>query len=85
MNEKRKQVGVAWKKTTQDGKTFVSIVINNGLSPDIRLTMWSNSFKEKEMQPDYMLYLSEDRPKRAAAPADDFPSDTLPSDSDMPF
>jgi len=85
MPERMKQVGVAWKKKTQDGKTFLSIVINNGVHPDIRLTMWTNSFKEKDAQPDFILYLSEDRPKPAAQPADEFPADAPAPSDDIPF
>jgi len=61
----RKKVGVGWLKTSQDGqKQYISIVINGGLSPDINLVMFKNGFKEKENQPDFMIYLN--APKDAA-------------------
>jgi len=84
---KMTQVGVAWKKTTQNSKEFVSIVITNPTGPDIRLSMWANGYKEKDGQPDFILYKSADeRPAQPAARKDtDFPSDT-PSDNDeIPF
>jgi len=86
MSAKMTQVGVAWKKTTKNDKTFVSIVITNPTGPDIRLSMWGNSFKEKDGQPDYIVYKSaDDRPAAAAHPSDDFPTDGAPADDDIPF
>lgn len=85
MKSKMTQVGVAWKKTTQNDKTFVSIVLTNPTGLDIHLTMWTNSYKEKDGQPDYMIYKSADeRPAAATRSGDDFPSDT-PKDDDVPF
>ncbi len=73
------QVGVAWKKTTRDQKTFLSVVLTNPTGPDIRLSIWTNSFKEKDNQPDYIVYKSADeRPAAArssAGPEDGFPTD----------
>ena len=87
MKSKMTQVGVAWKKTTQNDKTFVSIVLTNPTGPDIHLTMWTNSYKEKDGQPDYMIYKSADeRPAAASRPSDDFPSDdAVPKGDDTPF
>lgn len=86
MSNKMTQVGVAWKKTTQNGKEFVSIVITNPTGPDIRLSMWGNSYKEKDGQPDFMLYKSADeRPAPAARREASFPSDTPPDDEEVPF
>ncbi|MEN6560892.1 MAG: hypothetical protein ABFD52_08975 [Acidobacteriota bacterium] len=65
-DSKRKKVGVGWARTSQDGtKKYVSIVINGGLSPDINLVMFQNGFKEKDGQPDFILYLN--APKEASA------------------
>jgi uncharacterized protein (DUF736 family) len=89
MSAKMAQVGVAWKKTTRDGKTFLSVVLTNPTGPDIRLSIWTNGFKEKDGQPDYIVYKSADeRPAAARAAAvpeaeDGFPTDT--PDDGVPF
>ena len=91
MKSKMTQVGVAWKKTTQSDKTFLSIVITNPTGADIHLTLWPNSYKEKEGQPDYILYKSADeRPdaKSQAKQASDFPedgADASHNDDEVPF
>jgi len=87
MKSKMTQVGVAWKKTTQSDKTFVSIVLTNPMGPDIHLTMWTNSYKEKDGQPDYMIYKSADeRPVAATRSGDDFPTESAKAvDDDIPF
>lgn len=86
MSAKMTQVGVAWKKTTQNGKEFVSIVITNPTGPDIRLSMWGNSYKEKDGQPDYIVYKSADeRPAAAARRETSFPSDAPAEDDEIPF
>ena len=91
----RKKVGVAWLKTSQDGKKqFISIVIHGGLTPDISMVMFKNGFKEEENQPDYILYLNQ--PKDAAgapapqtakpAAAAEFPEPEAGApDDDVPF
>ena len=96
MTNQKKKVGVGWSKTSQDGtKEFVSIVINGGLSPDINLVMFKNGFKEKENQPDYIIYLNPPRPAAGApaasavkpaatATAEDFP-ESEGGDDDIPF
>jgi hypothetical protein len=94
MTNQRKKVGVGWLKTSQDGtKKFVSIVINGGLAPDINLVMFTNSYKEEDNQPDYIIYMNPPRdaagaPAAAAAkPAasSDFPEDAAGADGDIPF
>jgi len=88
---KMKQVGVAWKKTTQSDKAFLSVVITTPFGPDISLTIWPNSYKEKEGQPDYIVYKSgEERPAQTSAPkssSPDFPSDADegPAPDRVPF
>lgn len=80
------QVGAAWKKTTQNGKEFVSINITNPTGPDIHLSMWVNGFKEKDGQPDFILYKSADeRPAAATNRTSSFPSDTPTDDDEVPF
>lgn len=89
-NTKNKKVGVAWAKTSQDGtKQYTSIVINGGLSPDIELVMFPNSYKQGENSPDFILYMNPPReapgqgqaaPKTAqpAAGGAEFPDDDIP-------
>ena len=95
MNHKMTQVGVAWKKTTQNGRAFLSVVITNPTGQDIRLSIWPNSFKEKDGQPDYIVYKpADERPagqaQRRADTPDAFPSDAAespapPADEEIPF
>ncbi len=92
---KMKKVGAGWKKETQkSGKPYLSIVINGGLGPDIHLTIWPNGYKEKDEQPDYIVYLSEpaaksegkqEFPGQASTP--DFPETdgSAPAGDDIPF
>ena len=86
-NTKMKKVGAGWKKESQKGKPYLSIVINGGLGPDIHLTIWPNGFKEKDEQPDYMVYLSEPAAaKPEGRPAPEFPGSDEPSGGeDVPF
>lgn len=88
MSSKMTQVGVAWKKTTQDGKTFLSAVLTNPMGPDIHFSIWTNGFKEKEGQPDYCIYKSADeRPqvsaRKPAAAEAGFPTES--TDDEAPF
>lgn len=94
MSNQRKKVGAAWLKTSQDGtKKFVSIVINGGLSPDINLVMFTNSYKEEDNQPDYIIYLNAPRDAAAAAPpqagkpaaSTEFPEAPAGTDDGIPF
>lgn len=93
MSNQRKKVGAGWLKTSQDGKKkYVSVVINGGLSPDIHLVMFPNSYKEEDNQPDYIIYLS--MPKDAAAAEQkagkpeasaEFPESGQAADDGIPF
>lgn len=51
------RIGSGWKRTTPTGKGFVSIAINVPVKAGDRVSMWPSSFKERENQPDYALYL----------------------------
>jgi uncharacterized protein (DUF736 family) len=86
-NSKMKKVGAGWKKESQKGKPFMSVVINGGLMPDIHLTIWANGFKENDEQPDYFVYLSEQLAARTEEkPKSEFPGDNeTHSDEDVPF
>ena len=90
MKSKMVQVGAAWKKTTLNEKTFISIVITNPMGPDHHFTLWVNSYKEKDGQPDYIIYKStEERPdvKPQAKPESEFPDENdAPQGNDgVPF
>jgi len=82
MTTQRKQVGAGWLKTSNDGrKKFISIVINGGLAPDINLVMFTNSYKEKENQPDYIIYLTQPReasPSAKPVNQNEFPAPDSP-------
>ena len=89
MSRKMTQVGVAWKKKTQDGKKeFLSVVITNPTGKDINLSIWSNSYKEKDGQPDFIIYKpTDERPAAQARTRDsqpsEFPSEDNPPDDDV--
>ncbi len=97
MANQRKKVGAGWMKTTEDGKKFISIVINGGLSPDINLTIWPNGYKkEGSNQPDFNIYLSDrtqQQPQKAAGKSEfpeasagsEFPGSESTPDDDIPF
>jgi uncharacterized protein (DUF736 family) len=84
---KMKRVGAGWKKESQKGKSFMSVVINGGLGPDVHLTIWPNSYKEKDDQPDYCVYLSEPAEAKPEAKTEsEFPEAANGSgDDDVPF
>ncbi len=55
-----KKIGALWLKTSKDGETFYSGVIED-LRGDIPIVVFQNNRKEKENQPDYNIVLSEGR------------------------
>lgn len=58
-----RKIGALWLKQSQDGKQFLSGVIQD-LSGDINIAIFKNDRKEAENQPDYNIVLSE-KPKSA--------------------
>jgi uncharacterized protein (DUF736 family) len=87
---KTTKVGVAWKKTTPDGKAYLSVVITNPVGQDFRYTIWPVEEKRSDASPDYSVTKSTDQTAAApvARPAardagDDFPSDG--NSADVPF
>lgn len=58
-----RKIGALWLKQSQDGKQFLSGVIQD-LSGDINIAIFKNDRKEAENQPDYNIVLSE-KPKPA--------------------
>jgi uncharacterized protein (DUF736 family) len=82
---KTTKVGVAWKKQTPDGKSYLSAVITNPVGPDFRYTIWPVDEKRSEQSPDYSITKSADVPvtrptatttKRESG--DDFPDENVP-------
>ena len=53
-------IGALWKRQTQDGKTYLTGVLND-LGGDIQIAVFTNDRKEKENHPDYRIVLSEKR------------------------
>lgn len=57
------KVGCAYSKTTKNGDNYLSVIINveqiASIEPDekgnIRLSLFANTYKEKDSQPDYNL------------------------------
>lgn len=58
-----KKIGALWKKTTQDGKTYLSGVLSD-LRGDINIAVFKNDRKEKDNQPDYNIVLSQQQEKK---------------------
>ena len=80
MSAKTTKVGVAWKKQTPDGKTYLSMVITNPVGPDFRYTIWPVETKQSDASPDYSVTKSADvRPAANAATSSDG------SDPNVPF
>ncbi len=79
---KTTKVGVAWKKTTPDGKTYLSVVITNPVGMDFRYTIWPVEEKRSDASPDYSVTKSTDQPAQARPASrdsgEDFPSDDVP-------
>lgn len=67
-----KKIGALWLKTSQDGKKFMSGVLE-GLGGDIQIVVFKNDKKEKENQPDYNIMRSEPREASAEVPAEGEP------------
>ena len=53
-----RKIGALWIRKSQDGKTFLSGVIQD-LSGDINIAVFKNDRKEADNQPDYNIVLSE--------------------------
>ncbi len=49
-----KRIGALWLKTSKDGETFYSGVIQD-LRGDIPIVVFKNTRKEKETQPDFNI------------------------------
>lgn len=64
-----RKIGALWIRKSQDGKTFLSGVIQD-LSGDINIAVFKNDRKEAENQPDYNIVLSErSKPQPENGPA----------------
>lgn len=72
-----RKIGALWVRETQDGKKFMSGLIET-LNGDVQIAVFKNDKKEKENQPDYNIVLSE-RSKPQAQP------DQAPAPEDIPF
>jgi hypothetical protein len=72
MPEEKKESWGAWKKQTPKGE-----VINFTLE-NKRYSMWVNSYKSEEKQPDFKIYLND-----YVAPTTN--NDLKPKASDLPF
>jgi len=53
-----RKIGALWVRETQDGKKFVSGLIET-LNGDVQIAVFKNDKKEKENHPDYNIVLSE--------------------------
>ncbi|MDQ5987360.1 MAG: hypothetical protein CSYNP_03100 [Syntrophus sp. SKADARSKE-3] len=60
------KIGALWKRKTQDGKTFLSGVIQD-IRGDINVAVFANDRKDKDTQPDFNIVRSEQREQREEA------------------
>ncbi len=59
-----RKIGALWLKETQEGKKFMSGLIET-LHGDVQIAVFRNDKKEKDNQPDYNIVLSEPRKQSA--------------------
>lgn len=71
-----RKIGALWLRTSNDGKTFMSGVLND-LAGDISIAVFKNDRKEKDNQPDYNIVLSDKREEKPKQQHDNnfFPKD----------
>lgn len=82
-----RKIGALWSKKTQDGKSFLSGVLND-LGGDINIAVFKNDRKENDNHPDYNIVLSERKPQNQNTTTDDFgfgDSAPMPKPEDIPF
>ena len=69
---KEREIGALWEKQFKSGDGFTAKLnlTRFGGPEEVRVIIMTNKFKEKPEQPDYRVYISEDREQQAApAPA----------------
>ena len=71
-------IGVAWRKTTKEGKTYLSGVLRD-LSGDIQIAIFPNNKKEQPNQPDFNIVRSEKQKNKPVANCNDTFGNTEPS------
>jgi hypothetical protein len=60
-----KRIGVLWLKESKEGRKYMSGYIDNGIHGDIPVAIFRATTKLTETSPDYVMVLSEQRPKPA--------------------
>ena len=65
------KIGALWKRKTQDGKVFLSGVLQD-ITGDIQIAVFANDRKEKDNQPDFNIVRSEQKEERKQQGNDDF-------------
>ena len=62
LDRETRRVGAGWtRKAKKSGKKYISFVLDRDLKSDERIIAFTNSFKNKENSPDFILYLKEDQ------------------------
>ena len=59
----RKQVITLWKRSSKNGKTYLSGIVDLGLAGSVNVVIFQNDKKKSGNQPDYYGMLSEPRIK----------------------
>jgi len=80
-------IGSAWKKTSQAGKSYLSCVIQSPFVPggELRFAIFAVDEKKSEKAPDYNLVWNLAKPKTEGAPEQVPQGETPFSNDDIPF
>jgi uncharacterized protein (DUF736 family) len=75
------KLGAFWKKTSGSGKKFLAGEIEID-KVKTKITCWPNQKGDNPKRPDFIIYLSEDKP---VPQPDEFDDDATPEDDTIPF
>lgn len=73
------KLGALWDHESKKGNVFKSGKLNRDIKAGTKIVVFENTYKDKEKDPDYYIYLSEDRSEGGgsrnedAGPGEDVP------------
>jgi hypothetical protein len=82
------KLGALWDKESSKGNVFKSGKINKDIRAGTKIIIFENSYKDKDSDPDYYIYLSEDKQGRGKerSGGNDAPRGRVgDDDSEVPF